>query len=150
MESVADPKNIEARVNRSREAVASAIEVIANTRPSVRPKSSPIMALLEPHADVIRKALSDGWTAGAIARALHAKGVVFSEDAIRLRISAAFRSASETKPETRNGARTSVLPKDSAKRRASMTSVTATTKPLPERSGELTPAEQIARLDDAL
>jgi len=98
MESVADPKNIEARVNRSREAVASAIEVIANTRPSVRPKSSPIMALLEPHAEVIRKALSDGWTAGAIARALHAKGVSFAEDSIRLRIAASFSKGAEAQP----------------------------------------------------
>jgi len=96
MDSVADPRDIEARVQRSREAVASAIEAIVATKPSVRPKSSPILALLEPYADQIRQAMADGWTAGAIARALHGKGVEFSEDAIRLRIAAAFRKASET------------------------------------------------------
>ena len=148
-----DPKSVEVRVERSREAAKSAIGVIAATTPAVRPKGSPILALLEPYADEIRAAMARGWTAGAIARALHAKGVVFSEDAIRLRIAAEFRKGTEAQPEADPSDKRS----DKLKRKTSdvvsgeMKRERKAAPPLPEaRPGEMTQAQQIARIDDEL
>lgn len=103
VESDANPNSIEAKVERSRNAVAATVEYITEHRPSVRLRQSPIAALLQDRAGEIREALDAGWTAGAIARVLHERGMKFSPDSVRLRIAKMFATKGETAPSAGAG-----------------------------------------------
>lgn len=94
----ADPNTNEFRIERSRDAVASALSTLKTTRPSGRARHSPIAELLEPYADDIRELMAAGHSAGAIARKMRERGVKFETDSIRLRIAKMFAAQRSTKP----------------------------------------------------
>jgi hypothetical protein len=124
---IQDPNTVEAKVQASREAVEASVKHIRETKPSVRAKSSPIATLLEPYADEIRAAFRDGWTAGAIARDLCARGVKFREDSIRLRIGVMFSQERAAAPKRPRNAQPSRKPVRSAGSSAVRPVVPATT-----------------------
>lgn len=94
----ADPNTNESRIERSRDAVASALSILKTTPPSGRARHSPIAELLEPYADDIRELIAAGHSAGAIARKMRERGVKFETDSIRLRIAKMFAKYTSTKP----------------------------------------------------
>ncbi len=122
-----DPKAYEARVRRSREAVAKAVRHIVETEPVVRPKGSPIAAALSPHLDEIRAAMARGWSAGRIAALMAELGVEFGEESMRIRIRKMFAPTSE-RPEKRDRSAPRSAPRNA---RASAPATQAATQAAP-------------------
>ena len=125
-----DTKAFEARVKRSREAVAGAVRYIVDTEPVVRPKGSPIAAALAPHLEAIRSAMARGWSAGKIAALMRERGVEFSAESMRIRIRKMFATTSE-RPEKRERS----APRSASRNaRASAPATQAAAQAKPQRS----------------
>ena len=86
-------------------AIAAAIRDLRKTQPT--PKTSPIQACLDPHADEIEEALARGVSAKTIADVFtQQRGMPFSSGSIRQRISRMFGSNRRRQVRRARGTRT--------------------------------------------